>query len=38
MATPLRQIHGSTGDPLAEAIDLTRRLKLPHIGGRRRYA
>lgn len=31
MATPLRQVHGSTGDPLAEAIELTRRLKLPHI-------
>jgi DNA replication protein DnaC len=31
MATPLRQVHGSTGDPLAEAIALTRRLKLPHI-------
>jgi DNA replication protein DnaC len=31
MATPLRQVHGSTGDPLAEAIELTKRLKLPHI-------
>jgi DNA replication protein DnaC len=31
MATPLRQVHGSAGDPLAEAIELTRRLKLPHI-------
>jgi DNA replication protein DnaC len=31
MATPLRQVHGSTGDPLAEALELTRRLKLPHI-------
>ena len=31
MATPLRSIHGSNGDPLAEAIELTKRLKLPHI-------
>jgi DNA replication protein DnaC len=31
MATPLRQVHSSAGDPLAEAIELTRRLKLPHI-------
>ncbi|MFE4599486.1 IS21-like element helper ATPase IstB [Streptomyces sp. CB03911] len=31
MATPLRSVHGSTGDPLAEAIELTKRLKLPHI-------
>jgi DNA replication protein DnaC len=31
MATPMRTISGSTGDPLAEAITLTRRLKLPHL-------
>ena len=31
MATPLRTVPGSGGDPLAEAIELTRRLKLPHI-------
>ncbi|GGO99205.1 IS21-like element helper ATPase IstB [Wenjunlia tyrosinilytica] len=31
MVTPLRNISGSNGDPLAEAIELTRRLKLPHI-------
>ncbi|EMF01925.1 IS21-like element helper ATPase IstB [Streptomyces mobaraensis NBRC 13819 = DSM 40847] len=31
MATPLRTVSGSHGDPLAEAIELTRRLKLPHI-------
>ncbi|MET9104796.1 IS21-like element helper ATPase IstB [Streptomyces antibioticus] len=31
MATPLRTVPGSNGDPLAEAIELTRRLKLPHI-------
>ena len=31
MATPLRTVAASTGDPLAEAIQLTRRLKLPHI-------
>lgn len=31
MATPLRAVHASTGDPLAEAIELTKRLKLPHI-------
>lgn len=31
MATPLRTVSGSSGDPLAEAIELTRRLKLPHI-------
>ena len=31
MATPLRTVPGTTGDPLAEAIELTRRLKLPHI-------
>ncbi|WP_433855161.1 IS21-like element helper ATPase IstB [Streptomyces kronopolitis] len=31
MATPLHTISGSNGDPLAEAIELTKRLKLPHI-------
>lgn len=31
MATPLRTVSGSLGDPLAEAIELTRRLKLPYI-------
>lgn len=31
MTTPLRAVPGSTGDPLAEAIELTKRLKLPHI-------
>ncbi|NJP30075.1 ATP-binding protein, partial [Microbispora sp. SCL1-1] len=31
MATPLRTVPASAGDPLAEAIELTRRLKLPHI-------
>lgn len=36
MATPLRTpitgtVPGNNGDPLAEAIELTRRLKLPHI-------
>jgi DNA replication protein DnaC len=32
VTTPLRTlVAGSAGDPLAEAIALTRRLKLPHI-------
>jgi DNA replication protein DnaC len=31
MATPIRTITGSAGDPLAEAIELTKRLKLPHF-------
>jgi DNA replication protein DnaC len=31
MATPLRTVPGTTGDPLAEAIALTRRLKLPYL-------
>jgi hypothetical protein len=31
MATVPRTITGPAGDPLAEAIELTRRLKLPHI-------
>lgn len=31
MATPLRTVAAPAGDPLAEAIELTRRLKLPHI-------
>lgn len=32
MTTPMRTtVAGSAGDPLAEAIALTRRLKLPHI-------
>ena len=29
--TGLRPVTGSAGDPLAEAIELTKRLKLPHI-------
>lgn len=31
MSTPLRTVTSANGDPLAEAIDLTKRLKLPHI-------
>jgi DNA replication protein DnaC len=31
MATPSRTVAGSSGDPLAEAIELTKRLKLPYI-------
>ena len=31
MAAPLRTVTGAAGDPLAEAIELTRRLKLPHL-------
>lgn len=31
MATPLRTVAGSRGDPLAEAIELTKRLKLPDL-------
>ncbi|RRR85791.1 IS21-like element helper ATPase IstB [Streptomyces sp. RP5T] len=31
MATPIRTITGAHGDPLAEAIELTKRLKLPHL-------
>lgn len=31
MAAPLRTVPGSGGDPLAEAIELTRRLELPDI-------
>ncbi|MFF4508990.1 IS21-like element helper ATPase IstB [Streptomyces sp. NPDC001401] len=31
MATPIRTISGAHGDPLAEAIELTKRLKLPHL-------
>jgi hypothetical protein len=31
MATPLRTGPGTNGDPLAEAIELTKRLKLPHL-------
>ncbi|MEH6788951.1 MAG: ATP-binding protein, partial [Paracoccus sp. (in: a-proteobacteria)] len=31
MSTPLRTVTGANGDPLAEAIDLTKRLKVPHI-------
>lgn len=31
MSTPMRAVPGSVGDPLTEAITLTRRLKLPHI-------
>ncbi|MFD4350881.1 ATP-binding protein, partial [Streptomyces coelicoflavus] len=31
MATPLRTVPGTNGDPLAEAIELTKRLKLPHV-------
>lgn len=30
-STPMRTVPGSAGDPLTEAITLTRRLKLPHI-------
>ncbi len=29
MSTPLRTVTSANGDPLAEAIDLTKRLKLP---------
>lgn len=31
MATPIRTISGAHGDPLAEAIELAKRLKLPHL-------
>lgn len=31
MTAGLRTVSGSSGDPLAEAIALTKRLKLPHI-------
>lgn len=31
MAPPTRTVAGSGGDPLAEAIELTKRLKLPYI-------
>lgn len=31
MSTLLRTVTGANDDPLAEAIDLTKRLKLPHI-------
>lgn len=31
MATSLRTVPATAGDPLAEAIELTKRLKLPHI-------
>jgi DNA replication protein DnaC len=31
MAAPLRTVAGSGGDPLTEAIELTKRLKLPYI-------
>jgi DNA replication protein DnaC len=31
MASPLRTVAGSAGDPLAEAIELSRRLKLPYL-------
>jgi DNA replication protein DnaC len=31
MVAPLRTVAGSGGDPLAEAIELTKRLKLPYI-------
>lgn len=30
-SAPVRAISGSGGDPLAEAIELTKRLKLPYI-------
>jgi len=30
-ATTGRAVTASSGDPLAEAVELTRRLKLPHI-------
>jgi len=29
--TPIRAVAEAAGDPLVEAIELTRRLKLPHI-------
>ena len=28
-------VASSGGDPLAEAVELTRRLKLPHLAGSR---
>jgi hypothetical protein len=28
---PSRTVTGPAGDPLAEAVELTRRLKLPYI-------
>ncbi|MEU0942324.1 IS21-like element helper ATPase IstB [Streptomyces canus] len=31
MATAIRTITGAHGDPLAESIELTKRLKLPHL-------
>ncbi len=31
LVIPLRQVHRSAGDPLAEAIALTRRVTSPHI-------
>lgn len=31
MTTPLRTVAAPAGDPLTEAIELTKRLKLPHI-------
>ncbi len=31
MAAGLRTVSGTTGDPLNEAIDLARRLRLPHL-------
>ena len=30
-ATISKAVAASSGDPLAEAVELTRRLKLPHI-------
>ena len=30
-ATTTRTVAPSAGDPLAEAVELTKRLKLPHI-------
>ena len=31
MAVPRTAVTGPDGDPLVEAIELTRRLKLPHL-------
>ena len=36
MAAPLRTVTASTGDPLAEAIELTRRLLAEETAGRDR--
>lgn len=31
MTTPIRTVAATSGDPLSEAVALTRRLKLPHL-------